>query len=79
MSCHGIIDTIEELQHWVTFAEKPAPQRAPLPAPPFLAAAPKTAEPVVAPVLARGARIGRNDPCTCGSGKKFKKCCGARK
>lgn len=22
-------------------------------------------------------RIGRNDPCTCGSGKKFKKCCGA--
>jgi uncharacterized protein DUF1186/SEC-C motif-containing protein len=24
-------------------------------------------------------RIGRNDPCPCGSGKKFKKCCGARK
>lgn len=22
------------------------------------------------------ARIGRNDPCHCGSGKKFKKCCG---
>ncbi|MBW8882257.1 MAG: SEC-C domain-containing protein, partial [Asticcacaulis sp.] len=21
--------------------------------------------------------IGRNDPCTCGSGKKYKKCCGA--
>jgi hypothetical protein len=21
--------------------------------------------------------IGRNDPCSCGSGKKFKKCCGA--
>lgn len=21
-------------------------------------------------------RIGRNDPCSCGSGKKFKKCCG---
>ena len=21
-------------------------------------------------------RVGRNDPCTCGSGKKFKKCCG---
>jgi len=20
--------------------------------------------------------IGRNDPCSCGSGKKFKKCCG---
>jgi SEC-C motif-containing protein len=22
-------------------------------------------------------KMGRNDPCTCGSGKKFKKCCGA--
>ena len=22
------------------------------------------------------ARVGRNDPCPCGSGKKFKKCCG---
>lgn len=22
-----------------------------------------------------GERIGRNDPCPCGSGKKFKKCC----
>ncbi len=22
-------------------------------------------------------KIGRNEPCTCGSGKKFKKCCGA--
>jgi len=22
-------------------------------------------------------KIGRNDPCACGSGKKFKKCCGA--
>jgi SEC-C motif-containing protein len=25
---------------------------------------------------ARVERIGRNDPCSCGSGKKFKKCCG---
>lgn len=24
-----------------------------------------------------GTKIGRNDPCPCGSGKKFKKCCGA--
>ena len=22
------------------------------------------------------AKIGRNDPCPCGSGKKYKKCCG---
>ena len=24
----------------------------------------------------KGPKIGRNDPCPCGSGKKFKKCCG---
>lgn len=23
-----------------------------------------------------GGKVGRNDPCTCGSGKKYKKCCG---
>ncbi|MFA4831092.1 MAG: SEC-C metal-binding domain-containing protein [Patescibacteria group bacterium] len=23
-----------------------------------------------------GKKVGRNDPCPCGSGKKFKKCCG---
>ena len=23
-----------------------------------------------------GPKVGRNDPCTCGSGKKFKQCCG---
>jgi uncharacterized protein len=27
--------------------------------------------------LLRSEKIGRNDPCPCGSGKKFKKCCGA--
>ena len=25
--------------------------------------------------MAQVAKVGRNDPCTCGSGKKFKKCC----
>jgi preprotein translocase subunit SecA len=27
--------------------------------------------------LAAGKKVGRNDPCPCGSGKKFKKCCGS--
>ena len=27
--------------------------------------------------VVKGVRIGRNDPCPCGSGKKYKKCCGA--
>lgn len=25
----------------------------------------------------KDAKVGRNDPCPCGSGKKYKKCCGA--
>ena len=28
------------------------------------------------PVVNKGPRIGRNDPCPCGSGKKYKNCCG---
>ena len=28
-------------------------------------------------VVRSGQKVGRNDPCTCGSGKKYKKCCGA--
>jgi preprotein translocase subunit SecA len=31
----------------------------------------------VAPIRNYGQRVGRNDPCPCGSGKKYKKCCGA--
>ena len=28
------------------------------------------------PFVRSEAKVGRNDPCSCGSGKKFKKCCG---
>ena len=33
---------------------------------------------MVAPetMVREGPKVGRNDPCPCGSGKKFKKCCG---
>ena len=27
--------------------------------------------------IKKGRKIGRNEPCFCGSGKKFKHCCGA--
>jgi hypothetical protein len=30
---------------------------------------------VVAPIHREEAKVGRNDPCPCGSGKKYKKCC----
>ena len=32
--------------------------------------------PALKPITRQGPKIGRNDPCSCGSQKKFKKCCG---
>ncbi len=31
----------------------------------------KISEPIII-----GKKVGRNEPCPCGSGKKYKKCCG---
>jgi preprotein translocase subunit SecA len=31
----------------------------------------------VAPIVIDGPKVGRNDPCPCGSGKKYKKCHGS--
>ena len=31
------------------------------------------------PVVREGPKVSRNDPCPCGSGKKYKKCCGRDK
>jgi preprotein translocase subunit SecA len=42
-------------------APSPAPKRAPVP---------------VAAAASSGRKVGRNDPCPCGSGKKYKHCCG---
>jgi preprotein translocase subunit SecA len=30
------------------------------------------------PVKRKNAKVGRNDPCPCGSGKKYKQCCGRK-
>ena len=46
------------------------PERQPAPFLPTASLAPR------APVRHSEPKIGRNDPCGCGSGKKFKKCCG---
>jgi len=34
------------------------------------------AETKTAPIVNKNKDVGRNDPCPCGSGKKYKKCCG---
>jgi Protein of unknown function (DUF1186)/SEC-C motif len=58
-------DAIEELQHWACFQPEEHDDPAPGWSPSFFQ------EPERDPF--RG--VGRNDPCPCGSGKKFKKCC----
>lgn len=71
-------DTIEELANWASFVEEDdefasweddefASSEAP-------ALPPVSFEPVTNPFR----NVGRNDPCPCGSGKKFKKCCLSR-
>lgn len=77
----GYVRNVEdEIGYWAGFHEKPpakpvgelpplplVPQRQPI-------------MPAPAPVLPRvreSPKVGRNDPCPCGSGKKYKKCCGA--
>ena len=32
--------------------------------------------PPATPIIRDTPKIGRNDPCFCGNGRKFKKCCG---
>jgi hypothetical protein len=78
-------DAVSEMEWWAAFHlhEKPARPRVPLPAvPPFTPPARQTeireeSRPVAKeiPPPKREPKIGRNEPCPCGSGKKFKKCC----
>ncbi|MBI5528936.1 MAG: preprotein translocase subunit SecA [Deltaproteobacteria bacterium] len=44
----------------------------------MFAGAPDKAEPPKSEPIRKGAKVGRNDPCPCGSGKKYKKYCLAR-
>jgi hypothetical protein len=59
----GLIDdTVVEMRGWACFRR---PEPAPKPSDVIAATRPAV----------RGQKIGRNDPCPCGSGKKYKKCC----
>ena len=71
-------DIVPEIEWWACFHEAKTPPPAPKPA----VAAPKPAAssaapaPRVAAAPAKSKKIGRNEPCPCGSGKKYKRCCG---
>jgi len=54
----------------------PPPGTHPLGAPPPGMDLPEAPKPAV-PIRKTTKEVGRNDPCPCGSGRKYKKCCGA--
>ena len=75
---HGLItDAVGEMQHWACFhleESRLVPPEAQVPVSPPPSPAP--AQYVQPKPFIREPKIGRNDPCPCGSGKKYKKCCG---
>ena len=79
---HQLInDTIEELEYWACFQLPDDSWRrqepAPIPQPTLTPARTPHSSPTAAGTFVNlNRKVGRNDPCTCGSGKKFKKCCG---
>jgi len=68
---HDVAHTI----YHVGVTRKEAPPPAPSPMAKVAAAATAGSNRTPIPGAA-GKRVGRNDPCPCGSGKKYKKCCG---
>jgi hypothetical protein len=65
-----ITDAIHELSRWHCYTDEFFARQREYKVRNALRVAPWT-EAIAAPI----AKIGRNDPCPCGSGKKFKKCC----
>ena len=79
---HDVAHTIYHVSIKRQEAPPPTPRPTPQPAPVITRAAAQTAAGVASGgkvskrVKAGGKKIGRNDPCPCGSGKKYKHCCG---
>jgi len=64
-------------QHAQASALGEAPAAAPPPAPgQGPVARPAAAAPAAEPFVREGRKVGRNEPCPCGSGKKYKQCHG---
>ncbi|MDD4858868.1 MAG: preprotein translocase subunit SecA [Dehalococcoidales bacterium] len=63
---HDVVHTIYHLK--IEKREAKEPEQSPM--------AQVTARAALKPDLNAGKKVGRNDPCPCGSGKKYKHCCG---
>lgn len=69
---HLVKDTVAEMSWWACFHEAPA--KRPAPAYPYASLMELAAS---SPIKNTMPKTGRNEPCPCRSGKKYKKCCGA--
>jgi preprotein translocase subunit SecA len=84
--CHNIFRSASSLMAFEQFLhnvpQKTLHQESSAFSPPAPEANPSDVVSEAAEVLAKakpvrtGPKVGRNDPCPCGSGKKFKQCCG---
>lgn len=68
----GALEAAAPLVIDVTAPNRNPPQSASSSAPP------SSVLPPVSPIVSSESKPGRNDPCPCGSGKKYKKCCGRK-
>ncbi len=75
----GIQDDIAKLMFRVSIVTTPLPEDRLATAQASHGDDVSAAESKKTPVRNDGEKIGRNDPCPCGSGKKYKNCCGANK
>jgi hypothetical protein len=70
-----ITDAINEMQGWAAFHPEDS-QSSPVPKIKAPVGRPEPASSAAPQPVVRTPKTGRNDPCPCGSGKKYKKCCG---
>jgi hypothetical protein len=66
-----ITDAVKELSKWYRFNRDVERER-----PKDVSSLDAMPARGLAPIRRTGPKVGRNDPCPCGSGKKYKKCCG---
>ncbi|HEY1476093.1 MAG TPA: SEC-C metal-binding domain-containing protein [Chthoniobacterales bacterium] len=64
-----ITDTAQSISYWGRWKESSALHDS------NTAHASSKSTPSPVPTLSTGSKVGRNEPCPCGSGKKYKKCC----